>query len=135
MCFILFSSYSQKYRHGTCTAQCRGQFLCSRSRMNPQFCSPLPLTPRFVPVVVRPTVPVWYPSITREQSPVHGVPLFPFGLTPDASFNSQTTIGALDHSKGNENLCSKVLFDSTYSVASYLRICSSFQNCTLLYLF
>lgn len=90
---------------------CRGQFLSSRSncsresRMNPQFCSPLPLRPSFVPVVVRPTVPVWYTSLTQDHSsPTHGVPLFPFGLTPEANFNSQTTIG-VDHSKGNENLC------------------------------
>ena len=73
--------------------------------MNPQFCSPLPLRPRFVPVVVRPTVPVWYSSITEDQSPVHGVPLFPFALTPEASFNSLTSIDLLDRSKGNVNLC------------------------------
>lgn len=98
---------TELHRQGKCTVQCRGQLLCSRSRMNPQFCSPLPLRPRFVPVVMRPTVPVWYPSITQEQSPVHGVPLFSFALTPDASFDtcSQTTVGVLDRSKGNENLC------------------------------
>lgn len=75
--------------------------------MNPQFCSPLhvPLRPSFVPVVMRPSLPVWYTSTQDQSSPVHGVPLFPFGLTPETNFNSPTTI-IVSHSKGNENLCS-----------------------------
>lgn len=74
--------------------------------MNPQFCSPLhvPLRPSFVPVVMRPSLPVWYTSTQDQSSPVHGVPLFPFGLTPEANFNSPTTI-VVSNSKGNENLC------------------------------
>lgn len=62
--------------------------------MNPQFCPPLQLRPRFVPVIVRPTVPVGYTPFTQDHqsSPVHCVePLFPFGLSPEAVFDSPTT--------------------------------------------
>ena len=61
--------------------------------MNPQFCPPLQVRPRFVPFIVRPTVPVGYTSFSGDHhpSPVQGVPLFPFGLNPEIAFDSPTT--------------------------------------------
>ena len=63
--------------------------------MNPQFFPPLQVRPSFVPVIVRPTVPVGYTPFAQDHpSPFHGVHLFPLGQNPEVTFDGPTTRNA-----------------------------------------
>ena len=48
------------------------------------------MRPKFVPVVVRPTVPVGFGAFD-PPSPQYNIPFFPIHLTPDATFSPTTS--------------------------------------------
>ena len=60
--------------------------------MNPQFCPTFHVRPNFVPVVIRPTVPVGYPPPFDPPSQQYNIPVLgPMHLTPDGTFNPTTS--------------------------------------------
>lgn len=60
--------------------------------MNPQFCSALPMRPKLVPFVVRPTAPVGY-GVFDPPSPQYNInfPVVPVHLSHDATLSTATS--------------------------------------------